>query len=1161
MRGSWTAKLFADPKGAALAQTSVLVEDFEPERLAFDLATEAKAMSRTEATSISLVAKYLYGATAPGLAVEGDIDVSPVTTLAAFPGFTFGLVDETVEPVRTPLELDAKTDDDGKATFDVSVPELKSSTRQFEANLIIRLADTNGRTVERTLKLPVKSDGARIGIRPLFDVSQGVDENATPQFEVIAVSPDGARIAAKGLTWKLERLESTYQWYKGDRGWNYELVTNKRVEGTGTLDTAADAPVKVGSPVQWGRYRLTVANEGDQPAATSVEFSAGWYYAGKATSETPDVLKVGLDKPAYKIGDTAKLRLDPRFAGTALITVMDDRLIATKAVEVPADGTTVDLPVTDEWGAGAYVTAALYRPMDVAAKRMPSRALGLTWAKVAPGDRDLAISLGMPDEMRPRGAMTIPLSIDNLKPGSDAYVTVAAVDVGILNLTSFKPPAPDDWYFGQRKLGIEIRDLYGLLIDRMQGVPGDIKSGGDSGARLQSPPPTEKLVAFYSGVIKVGPDGKASVSFDIPDFNGTVRVMAIAWSKDGIGHASKDVIVHDPVVVSASLPRFLLRDDKSRLLVEINNVSGAAGDYRLTVAAGDGIGIAPDDQARVVSLKEKERRTLVIPITGKGLGDFDVKVGLASPSGEEWPKTLAMGVRAPGAPVTRRNFVAVNGGGKLTVGSEALAEFYPDTTSVTVSIGGAGRLDVAGILNALDRYPYGCVEQLTSRAMPLVYLDDVAKSVGLGSDKDVRDRVQKAIAGILSDQDAGGSFGLWGPYNTGNLWLDSYVTDFLTRATEKGYDVPKVSRDIALQNLQNRVNYAADFEKGGEEIAYALYVLARNSRAAIGDLRYYAETKLSNFRTPLAKAQIGAALALYGDKQRAGLAFNAALSDLAGNPKDLGYWGSDYYWSNLRDRAAVLTLAAETRAEAVNLQQLAVAIAAEAERHRYTSTQENAWMMLAAAALIRDAAHTRFAVDGAAIAGPLFKRFAGDRISATPVTIENLGSDSLDAVVAATGVPTAPEPAGGDGFKIERHFYNTQGEEIDIKTVAQNDRVVVVDTVTADGGRAGQVMIVDRIPAGFEIENPDISKSGQTQAFEWLQVERNVAHTEARTDRFVAALNRAESDPLEYSVAFSMRAVAPGTFTEPAATVEDMYRPDLSARTEAGTVEIVGPTK
>ena len=190
----------------------------------------------------------------------------------------------------------------------------------------------------------------------------------------------------------------------------------------------------------------------------------------------------------------------------------------------------------------------------------------------------------------------------------------------------------------------------------------------------------------------------------------------------------------------------------------------------------------------------------------------------------------------------------------------------PGTASATLSLGGASTLDVAGILASLDRYPYGCVEQLTSRALPLVYLDDVAVTVGLGADKAVRERVQQAIVKVLADQDASGSFGLWGPYDTGDLWLDAYVTDFLTRAAEKGYDVPKLSRDLALDNLANRISYAEDFANGGQDIAYGLYVLARAGRAAIGDLRYYVENKLDNFATALAKAQLGAALSLYGDR-------------------------------------------------------------------------------------------------------------------------------------------------------------------------------------------------------------------------------------------------------------------------------------------------------
>jgi uncharacterized protein YfaS (alpha-2-macroglobulin family) len=217
-------------------------------------------------------------------------------------------------------------------------------------------------------------------------------------------------------------------------------------------------------------------------------------------------------------------------------------------------------------------------------------------------------------------------------------------------------------------------------------------------------------------------------------------------------------------------------------------------------------------------------------------------------------------------------------------------------------------------------------------------------------------------------------------------------------------------------------------------------------------------------------------------------------------------------------------------------------------------------MLLAANALIRDAQKTSFSVNGATVTGPLFKRFDGARLGTAPVVIQNLGGDALDAVVTTTGVPVAQEPAGGDGFQIERHYYSVTGDEIDIANVPQNQRVVVEITVTASEAREAKVMVVDPIPAGYEIENPDISASGDTSLFDWLDVEHD-AHTEARTDRFVAALNRGSGDPLQFSVAYSMRAVSPGVYAQPAATVEDMYRPGLVARTDHGTVEVIGPTK
>jgi uncharacterized protein YfaS (alpha-2-macroglobulin family) len=1158
MRGSWRLSLYADTKAPPLAETTWLVEDFEPERLAIEVTTDATQLDSENPTEFSVTAKYLYGASAPGLTVDGDIAINPVDGLGAYPGYRFGRDDDSVNISREPLASGAETDEDGKATLEVTLPELPDTTRLLSADLIIRVTDTDGRAVDKTLTLPIAPPGAVIGIRPLFD-DNAVPEGAAARFDVIAASPDGARIEAPGVEWALDRLETDYQWYRANGAWTWEPITTSRRIASGTVDIGADAPARVEAPVEWGEYRLSVTGSGDVDTASSMTFNAGWYVASAGTG-TPDVLALALDKPTYRAGDVAHLRLEPRFAGTALIMVIDDRVIDMKQVEVPEEGTSVELPVTDAWGPGAYVTASLYRPMDIAAKRMPARALGLTWAKVDPGNRALEVSLDLPDESRPRGPLTIPVSIGNLTPGAEAYMTVAAVDVGILNLTDYEAPAPDDWYFAQRRLGIEIRDLYGQLIDRTQGEPGAVRSGGDGvAARLGAPPPTQKLVAFFSGIVRVGDDGRAEVSFDMPDFNGSVRVMAQAWTKDGVGHAVKDVFVRDPVVVTASVPRFLHSGDQSRILIEINNVAGAAGDYTLEVAAEDGVVLPDDAETRQLSLTQEQRVAINVPITGGEPGDYEIRITLTTPDGQPLPRSIALGVRAPDEPISRRSVIALAPGASLKLDAEALSEFQPGTGYVSVSAGGANRIDVPALLAALDRYPYGCAEQITSRALPLVYLNDVAKSVGLAADTEIEERVNKAILDVLAKQASNGSFGLWSPYEPSNdLWLDSYVTDFLTRAEQAGFDVPAIGKTIALDNLANRVAYAQDFSSGGEEIAYALYVLARVGRAAIGDLRYYAE-KLSAFSTPLAKAQIGAALSLYGDRIRAERAFRAALADIDAAHDQLT-WRPDY-GSLLRDEAAVLTLASETSEPSVNIRDLSLRISEEDSRRSYTSTQEQAWMLLAARALIKESERTQLSVNGTPSEGPVNKRYSGDELEGDPVEILNRGDSPADAAVTYTGVPLTPEPAGGKGFAIERAYYHVDGTPADVATVGQNERFVVAVKVRSSVAMGGRLLVVDRLPAGFEIENPNLSSSGDTSRYEWLSAERYGAYTEAKTDRFVAALRRSESDPLDFTVAYTVRAVSPGIFVHPAATVEDMYRPERRARTAVGQTEVVGLTR
>jgi hypothetical protein len=415
-------------------------------------------------------------------------------------------------------------------------------------------------------------------------------------------------------------------------------------------------------------------------------------------------------------------------------------------------------------------------------------------------------------------------------------------------------------------------------------------------------------------------------------------------------------------------------------------------------------------------------------------------------------------------------------------------------------------------------------------------------------------------------QDASGAFGVWGPSNA-DMWLTSYVTDFLTRAKASGYVVRPQALAQALDRLQNFIGYAQDFEHGGEARAYALYVLARNGRAPLGELRYYADTRLDRFDTPLARAQLGAALAMMGDKERAERAFRAALRQMSDDDK--GISRADY-GSRIRDGAALVTLAAETGIAKSQAPQLASVIAKAYQARAYTSTQEQAWMLLAARAISEQRRDTSLSINGVAHKGELVRSLTAAELRSGGLTISNDGDAATDAVVSVIGAALTPEPAAAKGFTIERSYYTLDGRKVELAsadggtaTLKQTDRLVVVLKIEgAESG--GRVLLVDRLPAGLEIENPRLIDSGDIGSLGWLKRTKEPEHTEFRDDRFVAAFNffgDAErrgtgSEKPSAVVAYLVRAVTPGRFLHPAATVEDMYRPDRFARTASGRLEV-----
>jgi uncharacterized protein YfaS (alpha-2-macroglobulin family) len=1147
--GTWHVRAYTDPKRPAVGEASFMVEDYVADRIEFDLASKAKGISRGAPAEVTVEGRYLYGAPAARLELDGDVVVAAASERPGFAGYAFGLADDEVETTRSSLEGLPETDADGKARFPVTPDNLPVTTRPLEARVAVRMAEAGGRAVERKLTLPVLPAGPMIGVKPLFSGrSLGEGEQAT--FDVVLAAPDGTPLARGGLRYELLKVDTKYQWFRRDSAWEFEPVKTTRRVADGQFDVAADKPARISIPVQWGRYRLEVSTGDRNGPVTSIGFDAGWY--AQASADTPDMLEIALDKPEYLPGESMTVAVTARTPGKVTLNVIGDRLLSTVAEDVSAGTARLRLPVGSDWGSGAYVVATLRRPLDARAEHMPGRSLGVQWFSINRKAHTLALDMQLPASLRPNSALRIPVKVKGLAPGEDARIVVAAVDVGILNLTGYKPPAPDDYYLGQRRLTADIRDLYGQLIDGMQGARGQIRTGGDAGAELQGSPPTQKPLALYSGIVEVKPDGTAEVAFDIPDFAGSARVMAVAWSQGKVGRASGDVTIRDPVVLTATLPRFLLTGDRGTMHLDLDNVEGPAGDYRLE-ARSEGVDVTGTPASQTIRLAAKQRGSLTVPLATAVAGAAQVTVRIAGPGGFALERRYALNVRPATQILARRTVRPLAKGESLILSNDLFADLVPGSASVSLSVGVSTALDAAALLAALDRYPFGCSEQIASRALPLLYVNDLAGTAHLAPDAALDQRVRDSIDRLLARQGSNGSFGLWSVGGE-DAWLDSYVTEFLTRARERGFHVPDAGFKLALDRLRNFVGNAQDPAKdGGRNLAYALYVLARNGAAPVGDLRYYADTRLDAIATPIAKAQIAAALAMLGDRARAERVYSAALSAIAPAPA-LDYGRSDY-GSVLRDAAALVTLASEGGAQRATVSGAVERVEASRGLTPYTSTQENAWMVLAARALAKDAQSVSLDIAGEKLQGALNRNLrAGDLSS--PLKVTNIGEGDLQAVVTVSGAPLVPEPAAEKGFKIERKYYTLAGKPADPSKAKQNDRFAVVLRITEPQPQFARVIVADYLPAGFEIDNPRLVSSGDSGALSWIEDAQEPVNAEFRDDRFSAAFERKSGDASVFTVAYVVRAVSPGRYVQPQAYVEDMYRPDRFGRTATGAIEV-----
>jgi uncharacterized protein YfaS (alpha-2-macroglobulin family) len=1174
-RGTWRIEASLAGDKATIGVAEIQVQDFVPQRLKVTLTSDAKVLAPDMPATIRIDARYLFGAPAAGLAGEGHVTLAPDPAPVAEKNWHFGQ-----DLAVGNMDADGK----GQVALDLGALKLPETSLPLKATIDIAVVEPGGRATNNQLELPVRLKPVLLGMRTTSPNAR-VAEGEKAGIEVALFQSDGQHIARAKLDYRVIALVDNYDYYFENGNWRWKRFTRERPVVIGNFAVTAERPALIETPaLEWGRYRVEV-DDPDSGVRASLIVNAGWMTSGN-DNPAPEKVALSLDGTSVKAGDTAHIKIKPPFAGEVLLTVASSRVFQTQSFSVPAEGRTVDIEASADWGPGAYVVASLYRPRSAAEGHAPVRAVGVAWVPLDMSDRTLSVDIGAPPVARPRTTLNVPIAVAGAKSGEPVYVTLAAVDEGILQLTRFTTPDPNGHYFGKRRLAVDIRDDYAHLIDANGTESGEIRQGGDAGGPGLSVVPTQ-TVALFSGLVKLDGAGRATIPLDLPDFNGGLRLMAVAFGTSGIGHAESQMAVRDPVVGEISLPRFLAPKDEARMTLLVNNVEGATGTYHIHIAGGGAVAVAAVDED--LPLAAAEQRIATYPITGGDPGIGTIALTLTGPDKLRIEHDWQIEVRPAHFPLTIGTVALQQPGESFTLDPGILKGFMPGTAKITIGLSTLRGIDLPGLIAALDRYPYGCSEQLTSRALPMVYLEDLKLAAGKVAPDDEHLRVQEAINLLLEREDNDGSFGLWrlGDRHA-TPYLGAYIVDFLARAKVRGYAVPDEALDRAYRGMDHydssgswmidvfwgpaRQNYRRDPILAGK--AYADYVLARARRADIGELRYLHDTSFERLE-PAAKAQLGAALAIMGDKARSLHALDAAEREMTA-PRSRWDWAGDYYRSPIRDIAILLTLSAEI-GDTARVERVTAQLEGQDTRTDQLSTQEQAWLSVAAATLLAKGGPISVSVNqAAALPTPPPVTLKPDDIAvAKRFTIENKGQGAIFRAVTAYGVPvSAPAPVA-NGVQLTKSVTAIDGAEIDLAAVKQNDRLVVHLSGQSDDDAYHQSSLVDMLPAGWEIES--VIHQGTEEngnGFPWLGKITPTKSAEKRDDRFVAALdlgtvrNRRSyesdddgdtpGDPKSFNLAYVVRAVTPGQFVLPAAVLQDMYRPPVMARTAVGAVKIAG---
>lgn len=1164
--------------GEILRDYEFQVEEFLPERMELTLfdgdPTQRRRVATRDRVGIPVRGDYLYGAPASGNKLDGfvvaEVDRHP---FERWDSYFFGLDGESIPNPRQAIP-ETRLDASGAAEVGIPVDNWTEVQSPLALTASISLYESGGRPVTRGTTVTNILSDTLVGLEPQFRDSPS--NRSRPGFKAILTDTGGELLEGGDYRVQLLREDRNYYWtYSESEGWRWHYDPLDYEVFSTTLEFDGRSPTEFSLPVEWGNYRVEVRDAGNT-LVNRYRFRTRWSGWSRASADSlkPDQVLMTFERDRYRPGEVARVTLIPPVDGRAHVTVeSNDGVLWRTQTEVSAEGTELTIITGSDWNRhDLYVTATVLTPGDMEHSVAPKRAFGFAHLPIRRADAELDVSIAVPERTQPRRPVTAELRLnDGERPDGPVWVSVAAVDVGVLNITRFETPDPVDYLFGARRYDYRFHDVYGRIIENagfdyaaqrfgggFQQSEAELTRGGDK------PDNEVRIVSLQSRAVRFDADGRAEVTLDVPDFNGRLRWMAVAWSADRYGSAEADTQVADPLVTQLSRPRFLALGDESRLALDVSNQSGQT--QTLTVDFGVSGALTTDDWSETLTLDDGARRTLTFPVRATGIGTAPIRARIRNENGDvDLTRSWSLGTRSAYPSVTRKE-QAVLGEGEAWTPALAIDDLVASTVQARLVVSKTPPIDITSHFDALLRYPYGCTEQSTSSGYPWALVSpEAADRFGLRrliedrfeqpyTDRFRREQLEAAVDRVLRRQNSSGGFGVWSSDGTEMNWLTVYVADFLTAARDAGAQVPNEALNRTLDRLdaylRGRTAIASRWSSDSRYYefatqAYAAYVLARSNRAQLAYLRrLYEQATTLDSRSGLPWAQLGYALDLAGDPDLAANAYDKART----TDYTAGYYG--YYGSALRDGALVYALLSHA-GEADDAQLLAL-FEAVRER-RWLSTQErNALFQAAVAGAAESGVHTRALLTTANFEQRIdqenaFKTLIGAADLNSMESVQSLDGTLYTSLELVGEQRTPPEPIANQ-VSIRRDYFDPDGQPLTLDRLNSGD-LVLVRLIAAAEQRVPDGLIVDLLPAGLELENQnlanasvDLSKltlDGESVT-DWRQ-NGEVQHVEYRDDRFVAAVSLDTwGDTRVYYLA---RAVTPGDYQVPPPYVEDMYRP------------------